>query len=280
MSTIRRPFVRALAALAGVAVYPLLADAVLVAPHALFIDARSPSGDVTLVNTSDQAEEISLVFRFGYPTTDSAGNVGVPLTDEPPPGQPSAHAWLRAFPRRLRLEPGQQQRVRVTVTPPTELPNGEYWARMVVTSRPAATPIAVAGGDSAVRAAVTFEVRTVTSVTFRKGPLTTGVRLEAFRATRQGDSLETWVDLVREGTAAYLGSLRFELRSGEQVVRDWSIPVAVYYEQHRRLMLAVEGITPGTYQLHLLVSTAREDIGAEHVLPAAPVEAAVAIDLR
>jgi hypothetical protein len=235
---------------------------------------------VFLVNPSDATEEVSLEFQFGYPTTDSLGEVGLTLIADPGPDQPSAAAWLRAFPRRVRLEPGARQRVRVLATPPAGLPDGEYWSRLIVTSRAAGPPIAVSG-DSAVQAGITFELRTITSVTFRQGPLTTGVRLGDFRATGLGDTLEAWVDLTREGAAAYLGSVRFELqdRSG-RTLQDWVTPIAVYYQQHRRFALPLDSVAPGPYRLRLLVSTAREDIGAEHVLPAEPIERVLEVEVR
>jgi P pilus assembly chaperone PapD len=152
------------AALVALMLAPLVADAVLVAPHALFIDDRDRSGEVFLVNASDSPEEVTLEFQFGYPATDSAGEVGLTLIPQPDPSEPSAAAWLRAFPRRVRLEPGQRQRVRVVASPPAGLPDGEYWSRLIVTSRAARPPLA-AGGDSAVQAGITFELRTITSVT-------------------------------------------------------------------------------------------------------------------
>ncbi|HET7040151.1 MAG TPA: hypothetical protein VFH97_09695 [Gemmatimonadales bacterium] len=269
----------ALAALAALTLAPLVADAVLVAPHALFIDDRERSGDVFLVNSSDTPEEVSLEFRFGYPTTDSAGDVRLTLIPEPDSTQPSAARWLRAFPRRVRLEPGQRQRVRVQATPPAGLPDGEYWSRLIVTSRAARPPLAV-GGDSAVQAGITFELRTITSVTYRKGALSTGIRLDEFRAAAAGDTLEAWLRLVREGTAAYLGSVRLELRdSAGRAVDDLETPIAVYTEQHRRFALPLDAVAPGRYTLRLLVSTARQDIGAEHVLPADPIARTLEVEV-
>jgi hypothetical protein len=269
---LRRRLAAPALALLALALAPVMADAVLVAPHALFIGAREPSGEVFLVNPSDATEEVSLEFQFGYPTTDSLGEVGLTLIESPDSSQPSAAGWLRAFPRRVRLEPGARQRVRILASPPAGLPDGEYWSRLIVTSRAARPPVAVSA-DSQVQAGITFELRTITSVTFRQGTLTTGVALGDFRAAVAGDTLEAWIDLTRQGTAAYLGSVRFELRNrSNDVVKQWVTPIAVYYEQHRRFALPLDSVAAGPYRLRLLVSTAREDIGAEHVLPAEPIE--------
>jgi hypothetical protein len=168
----------------------------------------------------------------------------------------------------------------VLATPPDGLPDGEYWSRLIVTSR-AAQPAVSVTGDSSVQAGITFELRTITSVTYRKGALTTGVRLDDFRASATPDTLAAWVHLAREGAAAYLGSVALELRDPEgRTLQRWDTPIAIYHAQQRRFALPLDSVVPGAYQLRLLVSTARQDIGAEHVLPAEPIERVIPVEVR
>lgn len=267
-------------ALGAMTVLPVLADAILVAPHALFISHDQRTGEVYLVNQVDTPEEVSIELRYGYPATDSTGTIGIRFVDDPGPEDPSAAGWMRAFPRRARVEPGRRQRVRIQATPPADLPDGEYWARLVVTSRAVEEPGAAAV-DTAVRAGVTIELRTITSVTYRKGDVQTGVRLDGFRASAVGDSLEAWVQLTREGNAAYLGTIRFELLDTQDaVVQSWATPIAVYFDQNRRFVFPVEGLAAGYYRLRLLVSITRQDIDAQYVLPAPAVERTVSITIE
>jgi len=257
--------------LAGVALAgsPIVTRAVLVAPHAVFIDHRQRTGQITVANPGDRPEEVEIDFVFGYPATDSAGNPYVKMIEQPGPEQPSAAEWMRAFPRRMRLEPGQRQVVRLLASPPDDLPDGEHWSRLIVTSRREA-PIAVA--DSGLMAGITVKLRTIMSLTYRKGSPETSVTLTDLRGAVEGDSLVTWIGLERQGNAAYLGTVRFEVvDDGERVVREWSLPVAVYYELHRRLALPLGGISPGTYRVRFELSTARKDIPQTNVLPAPPI---------
>jgi len=263
--------------LGAIAVLPVLLDAILVAPHALFITHDQQTGEVYLVNQGDVAEEVSVELRYGYPATDSLGNIGIRFIDNPGPDDQSAAAWLRAFPRQARVEPGRRQRVRIQATPPADLPDGEYWARLIVTSRPVDDTVAVVV-DTAVRAGVTIELRTITSVTYRKGELQTGVRLEGFSASTVADSLEAWVELSREGNAAYLGTVGFELLDAQgEATQSWATPIAVYMDQNRRFVFPLEGVAPGYYQLRVFLSTDREDIDVQYVLPAPAVERTVGI---
>jgi hypothetical protein len=269
-SLLARGAALAVAALLG---FPLFADAILVAPHALYLTDRQPTGEIFLVNQGDDAEDVSIDVVFGYPVSDSLGEMQIRMIPEPGPESPSAAGWLRAFPRRLRVPAGQRQAVRIQATPPAGLPDGEYWSRLVVTSRPARAA-ALGEGDTVVRAGIVFELRTVTSVAFRKGAVSTAVRLDSANAAARGDSVVVWAALTREGNAAYIGSISFDLMDAAgQVLQTWGPnPIAVYYGVNRRFVLPLDGAHPDAHDVRITVSTARTDIPANVVLPAPVLE--------
>ena len=89
------------------------------------------------------------------------------------------------------------------------------------------------------------------------------------------DSTMVWVDLRRTGSAAFLGSVVFELyRAGEEEpVWDTSpAALAVYRSLRRYYALDLSGVEPGDYRLRVRITTERTDIPQAVVLPAAPVE--------
>jgi hypothetical protein len=271
---------RALTA-AGVAaglLAPAILRAVYVSPTAVFMDDEHRSAQVTLGNSSDFAEEVSVELKFGFLDTDSAGTPFIRLVDDPPAEFPSAVEWLRLFPLRLRLESGDKQILRVMAQPPADLPAGEYWSRLIVTARRA--PPTLAGADTALRVGLNLEIRLVTSIAYRRGTVTTGVALRGVSATAAGDSLSVLVGMARAGNAAYLGTARFEVldRDGRPV-RSWATPVAVYYPIHRRFVFPLEGLAPGDYLLRVRVEATRADMPEGTVLPAAPVADSVAVTL-
>jgi hypothetical protein len=252
--------------------------AVFIAPHAVFIDHESKAAQVTLGNGGDAPEEVTVDLEFGYPSTDSTGTPYIHFVDAPGPEYPAAHEWIRAFPRRIRLEPGDRQVVRLLANPPADLPDGEYWARLIVTSRGAPVPVATA--DTAVRMGVDLEMRLVVSVSYRKGALTTGVALTRFETAATGDSLVTWMGVARSGTAAYLGTARFAiLDSAGAAVREWATPISVYYPFDRRFVVPLEGLAPGAYRLTLALVAERGDLEARRVLPAPAVGDTVAFQV-
>lgn len=267
MSRLWRRCVVAVGATIALLAVPAVMEAVWVSPTALFITDRDRNAHVTIGNSSDVPEEVTIEVKFGYLDTDSTGTPFIRLLDDPPPDLPSAAEWLGFFPLRARLEPGEKRVVRIFARPPADLPEGEYWSRLIVTSRRALPP--ATQGDSAARAGVSLEIRLVTSVTYRKGEVATGIVLTGMTAVAEGDSLVVRVGMDRLGNASYLGTGTFEIVDGAgEAVRSWSTPLAVYVPINRRFEFPLDGLAAGDYTLRLRVEAERPDIPGDHVLPA------------
>jgi len=264
------------AAAAAAFLIPAVIEAVWISPTAVFMDDTARNTQVTIGNASDEPEEVTIELRFGYLDTDSVGTPFIRLLDDPGPEYPSAAQWTGLFPQRARLEPGEKRVVRLFARPPADLPDGEYWSRLIVTSRRAASPVAAA--DSSLQAGVNLEIRLVTAVTFRKGTLTTGIALGDVTAFADADSLVVRVGMDRLGTAAYLGTGHFELVDATgAVVQQWATPLAVYYPINRRFVFPLDGLAPGTYLVRVRAEAVRPDIEEGRVLPAPTVSDSVSV---
>lgn len=271
-NVMRRRAARVLLALAGLLAWATPAAAVSVSPTALYIDSRTRTGVLTLFNSGQLAEELTLDFAFGYPRSDSAGVVTVELLDSVPAGEPAATAWLRAFPRRLVLQPGQRQVVRVMVQPPAGLADGEYWGRLVITSRGGTPPIEQRQAGVDLR--LNVNIRTVMAVNYRNGAVSTGLRIAALEARRAADTVTAQVEMERLGNAAYLGRLYLEAtdEGGRVVGRAWD-DVAVYRGMRRRLAIPLEPGTRGPLRVRVRSVVEREDLPQDSLLPAAAATA-------
>lgn len=267
-------------ALAGAAAAVLAgadaAEAVSVSPTALYIDSRTRTGVLTLHNPGTLPEEITIDFAFGYPVTDSAGNLAVPVTREPAAGEPSAMGWMRAFPRRLILQPGQRQVVRVMVEPPAGLADGEYWARILITSRGGQPPIEDVQGD--LRLQLDVETTLVMAANYRVGAVSTGVEVAASRAWTAEEGVYVEVDLRRTGNAAFLGRLRADLvdAGGRVLATAWD-DLAVYREARRRHLLVPPPGAAGALAVRLRIDTERDDLPVGGALPAETLTAQLAV---
>jgi len=264
-------------ALGGAA--PLAGQGVLVAPHAVYIDHARRSGTVTLYNPNPEPAEITISTAFGYPVTDSLGHFVLRTVDQPDSTLPSAAGWVQAFPRRLTIAPLERQTVRLLATPPAGLPDGEYWARLIISTRGGKLPITGAA-DTAVRVQLNLVVNTNIGLAYRKGPVATGVALSLLRARHVGDSLVVWSRLQRQGSAAYVGTVRAALVDSTGSVRSTlSAPIGVYVVMEPRYALSTAGLAAGRYWLRYELVTEREDLDPAVVLRVPPVRDSLQVRL-
>jgi hypothetical protein len=248
------------------------AQGVLVAPHGIFIDHRVRTGSFELYNPNPQSVEVSVSTLFGYPVTDSLGRLSLRTTASPDSTEPSAAAWIEAYPRRLMLRPLERQRVRLLARPPAGLPDGEYWTRLVVAAKGGRLSVAGVPDTSGIQIGLTLEMRTVVAVFYRKGAVRTGIVLSDVRGDILGDSLVVRARLTRQGNAAFIGTVRGRLvdDAGRQVAAFTS-QLGVYYAMEPRFTTPVGPLRTARYTLRLDVASERDDLARESLLHASTV---------
>src|SRR5213083_2078709 len=276
-----------LAGMLALASASLAAQGVMVAPHAVFIDHRLRSGSVLLYNPGTEPVEVAISTMFGYPVTDSTGAIRLRTVETPDSTLPSALAWIQAFPRRLTVGPRERQTVRLLARPPIELPNGEYWLRLMIAAQAGRVPITGVADTTAIQVGLKLEVRTIIGVNYRKGAVSTGVSLSNLRAQLAGDSVITRAKLERRGNAAFIGMIRETIvdstgavraqRVGDSLVTSYQSPIGVYFTMEPRLASAIPapGLPRGRYWLRYEVVAEREDLDPRVVLKAPAVRDSV-----
>lgn len=252
---------------------PAMAQAILVAPQSVVLNSRDRTGTVELYNPSARAAEVSIRAVYGHPTTTPDGDLTLVVVEQPDSTQPSAAGFVDAFPRRLILQPNQRQTVRLLARPPVGLPQGEYWARLVIAARDAEAP-AAPSDTAGVSVGLTLEVRTIIAVNFRNGVQRTGVQLGELSAAALGDSLVVRAPMQRTGTAAWIGMTIVKLLSASgTVVASQSLQTAVYQSISPRFSFDRRGLAPGTYRISVDMSTDRPDVTQGTLLRAPPQHA-------
>jgi len=257
----------------------LQAQGVVVAPHAVYVDHRARSASITLYNPGGKSVEVAISSIFGYPVTDSAGQLALFTPDSVDPSMPSAAGWIEAFPKRMVLAPLQRQTVRLLARPPQGLPDGEYWSRIIISAKDGAEPVALAD-TSGIKIGLSLEIRTIIPLTYRKGALTTGLQMSGLQSTPAGDSLHVRAHLVREGGAAYIGTARGALAdSAGKTVATFEEPIAVYYEVDPVFAFPIAGLPPGRYRARIELVSERPDITPDLLLRARPVRDSLEVRL-
>lgn len=276
----RSPSILTVVALAAAMGTPLSAQSLMVASSAVVIDHESRTGTMTLVNDGAEAVEATISTFYGYPVTDSLGNMYLRTFTAVDDTMPSAATWIESFPRRLRIGPKSRATVRLLVTPPADLPPGEYWARVMVAAKVGKIPVAAPAARSDIRASLDLEVRSIVGVFYRVGDPRTGIAVQALSAERNADSLVGRVTLARRGNAAFVGSIRARLRDGAGRIRaERLLPLGVYYTLEPRFTLPVAGLAAGRYALAIEALSSRPDLAAGLILPAASVTRSIDVVL-
>lgn len=242
------------------------AQGVVVAPHAVFVDHRTRSGSVLLYNPNTEPAEITISLIYGVPVTDSTGAIKLDTVNVADAAERSSVAWLQAFPRRLTVAPLERQTIRLLARPPAELPDGEYWARLVIAAKGGRIPVSGAA-DTTIQIGLTLEVRTIIGVNYRKGAVATGVQVSRVRAVPAGDTLQVWARLDRQGNAAWIGSVRGTLvDSAGAVAGEFTAPIGVYRTLEPRFAMPVRPLSRGRYVLRFEAVSQRDDIAPEVLL--------------
>lgn len=256
---------------------PLAAQGVVVAPHAVFMDHRTRSGQVLLYNPNTEPAEVTISLIYGYPVTDSLGGIVLRTIEAPDSTEPAATAWLQAFPRRLTVAPLERQTIRLLARPPAALKDGEYWARLVIAAKGGRVPV-TGVADTSIQIGLTLEVRTIIGVNYRKGPVQTGVRMSRTRAEPAGDTVRVWTHLERTGNAAYIGTISGVLVDSTGRARgEFSSPLGVYRTLDPRFAIPVAPLPRGRYRLRVAVESQRADLAPELLLQVPTVRDSVDI---
>jgi hypothetical protein len=241
-------------------------------PVQIFIDYPNRSAPIAITNTSDAPLEIWLSFRYGYPVAFDTGQVVFDWADTITSVATNAAPWMRTVPNRIVLQPGMSQTVRLVASPPGILPDGEYWARGVVSYKRSKQ---VAGPKS--KGLLTSLVTDmIIPVHYRKGTLSSGVLMHDLAAKVNGQRLEVSFALQRTGNAAFWGSAQLNLINGAgKVVDTRRHPVVVYKQLTYRNFVDLEALPPGPYTISVMLDTKHPAIKRNIRIDSAPVSETV-----
>jgi P pilus assembly chaperone PapD len=248
---------------------------VLVAPTVVIMSDKNRTGRMILQNPTDQPKEVSIHFSYGLPESDSLGNVTVRLTDSAVTDPHSALGWIRAFPRRIVLPAGASQTVRFVATPPKDLPDGEYWARIVVRSQESQSTIPEATEEGKITTNLNMVMQTAISLKYRTGDLVSELQLTDSQAELTDSTVVAMLDMTNKGNVSYLGVVTCRLLDADnKEISSEQFDLAVYYDLRKRIDLPVTGGNfKRPFRVELSITNeGRSDIPPEDVVKGNPIE--------
>lgn len=249
---------------------------VVVAPKMVTLSDNERFASVFVENRTNRPQEVELEFSFGYPVTDSLGGVSMHYGDEEAADSLAIDRFVRTYPQRFLLPPGQRQRVRLALQSTSDLPNGMYWSRLAFTASQfeEGTP---PPERSAVQTRIHYRFKQVISVFYRHGSLETGLDIQQMRSSRDDDNIYITSRVERTGNAPYLGTATLEVvhDSTGAVVSTQEDKAAVYFDMTHRFVIPRPDLDAGTYRARLTYETRRKDLASSELVPAEPASRTV-----
>ncbi|MBD3258689.1 hypothetical protein GF377_09675 [candidate division GN15 bacterium] len=256
-------------------------SSVLVAPTVVVLSDQQRTGRMILRNPTDVPQEVSVEFKFGLPISDSLGNLTLTLEDSAVTDPRSALGWIRAFPRRIVMPPGAEQTVRFVARPPKDLPEGEYWSRIVVSSQRSQPPQLDKVKEGVISARLNTIIQTAISLKYRKGDLNARVEMTGVDAIVTDSTVSVLVDMVNRGNVSYLGVLHTRLIDADgNEIEAKRENTAVYYDLRRRVDFRLpEGELAEPMKVEISVTTeGRRDVPAKDVVPGNAVDYSLVLE--
>ncbi len=247
---------------------------ITISPTHVFVDSRTRFGSYMVINGSDEAQEISIDFLFGYTASDDEGNLKRVQNDSVRAAKFSAAQWIRAFPKNFILQPGERQTVRLRVAAPEELPDKVYWARISTTSSPLSTAVGTTNNEEGVTAQIGIELQQIISLYYKAGDVQTGIVVEDLKTKIDQDSM-LWVaaQVDRTGNAPFLGTIYATVynQNNEKVARSL-VSTTLYFDGLVKRPVNISGLPAGNYTAEIRFETQRRDIPARQLVQMPPVE--------
>jgi P pilus assembly chaperone PapD len=246
-----------------------LTAGVLVAPTSIILSDRRRTGRLTVQNPTDRPKQVQISFSFGVPTSDSAGNIKLNLQDSAVTDERSALDWIKAFPKKMILEPNTSQVVRFLARPPKDLADGEYWARIMVRSQEGETTIPLPADDDKIMTKLNMIMQTAIVLKYRSGNLISKLEVRETEVFPTDTMVTAYIDMVNRGNVSYVGILSCRLLDAEgREISKNDIDLAVYHELKRKVRLPIlAGDFARPYKIETSISTeGRKDIAAEDMI--------------
>lgn len=200
-----------LAALAVQSLPTPAAAQLMVAPTRVVLAGAERSTELILVNKSDA----QTAYRIDVENRRMRRDGALETATDTRAGELFAADMIRFSPRRVILEPGARQSLRVSVTPPAGLAPGEYRSHLRLMAAPTNVGTATAApAEDANDGSLSIQLIAVRSVTIpvivRIGTLDATATVDNAALSREGDNMLV-VKLTRAGTRSTYGDLRLTI---------------------------------------------------------------------
>ncbi|MFH0991048.1 MAG: hypothetical protein V1799_13650 [bacterium] len=252
---------------------------ITIAPTLVMMSDKNPYGIFFVANETTTAQEVTVTFRFGYPTSDTLGNGYMQYVDSLAERQYSINTWIRAFPQRFVVQPNQRQMIRIVARPPRQIQPGLYWTRIIVGSQPASTRIDTL--TAGISTQITFRLEQITTAAYKRGTVQTELSLGDFQVLQDTGAVHILVPIKRLQNSPFYGtiSLRVLDSTGKVVAEDFEVS-SVYFNYTKRFSIPRGKFVGKEFEAELKIISERSDIPKQDVPQIAPLTKKIKFTLQ
>jgi hypothetical protein len=241
---------------------------IALAPSFVFLDSRTGVGNLYVSNNGTSAQEVSISFLFGYPGSDSTGNLVMIYDDTAASNRYALDSMIRAFPRTFTLNGGEQRTVRIQVIPSAQQKNGFFFTRMKVLAKPQTAEVSEQTTEG-ISTRISFNFEQITAVFYHKGDVTTGIKVKQTEIQQHETQLEVRAHLQPQGNAPFIGSMFASLKDNKgKILAESQSTTTAYFDVIRNIMIDLKNVPAGSYTLELSFETRRNDMSAADLVQA------------
>lgn len=252
---------------------------ITIAPIMLFLDEQNRFGTILVLNGSDQVQEVSIEFLFGYPVTDEEGNINMVYNDSSMAEKFGISDVVRGFPKSFSLQPGQRQVVRLTIRP-KDFEDGMYWSRIRTTSTPQAPPVGETS-DEAITTQITYKFEQVTTVFYKYGDINLGLEVENITTSQTDQNVAFIADVSRTGNAPFLGSIILRVKDQQGiVVNEKRTSTSIYFDYRQVFEISKDQLPEGTYTAEFEFISERNDVARSDIIQIEPIKESINFTIK
>jgi len=234
---------------------------ILISPYIVYTDEKNKVNNFIVQNESNDNYEVSVSFTFGYPVSDSTGQIVMKYFDNDSSQTSSINNYIRAFPKKFILSPKKRQVIRLTVKAPDTLSAGTYWTRIVTSAVPFTEQVDTT--HTGITARIKFVLNQVTTCLYRVGDAESGVKILDYQLTPDSNMTILTVNLERIGNSPFIGNLILKVQDEKgNVIKELKEYIPLYFNLMKKIQIDLTDLEKGKkYFLNITaVNTEKEDI--------------------
>ncbi|MEG8947912.1 hypothetical protein [Rosettibacter firmus] len=240
----------------------LLIAQIIISPYVVYMDNKNQFANMIVQNESDEPYEIGVSFKFGFPVSDSLGNLSMKYIDEPGTEYPSILNYVRAFPKKFILKPKQKQLIGLTIKPPQNLQDGTYWVRIVTSSTKQRPQPLLDTNSQNLNAQINFVLNQITTMLYRTGNANTGIDIVDAKYYKNQDKLDIVTSLKKLGNSPFFGDVKVSIyNSDNQLIKTDTQHTKVFYDLSVKQSFDLAEFKKGNYKAIIQVThNEKEDV--------------------